>query len=140
MEDWNWFAEGRAAEDAAWETLLHMEVGQMHSDVATVTIMDLVNAFERVSLEAVWRWELYLGFPKRLLHLVITYFGIVGRVVVGGCVSKHLSTITAIVAGSRFSVFYLWMVLTMPMRKLLKPLAAGQPQGIRGRPSLAGAW
>ena len=58
-EDWNWCAEGRAAEDAAWEALLMMEGGQLHSDEATVTIvMDLVKAFERVTLQAVWQWGL----------------------------------------------------------------------------------
>ena len=92
VEDWNWCAEGRAAEDAAWEALLLMEGGQMHSDEATATVvMDLVKAFERVSLDTVWRWGLHLGFPKRLLHIVLTYFVFARRLVVGGCTSEPLA-------------------------------------------------
>ena len=118
-EDWNWSSEGRAAEDAAWEALLHIEGGQLHSEESTVSVvMDLVKAFERVQLAEVWRRALHLGFPRRLLHVVLTYFGFARRLVVNGCASEPVSTVAAIVAGSRFSVCFLRLVLTEPMTKL----------------------
>ncbi len=58
----------------------------MRTDEATVTVvMDLVKAFERVSSDTAWRWGLHLGFPKRLLRIVLSYFGFARRLVVGGC-------------------------------------------------------
>ena len=52
--------------------------------------------------------------------MVLTYFGYARRLVVDGCYTESLETCTAIVAGSRFSVCILRLMLQWPMEQLQK--------------------
>ena len=107
-----------------WETLLAYEADgdyvSTHQMATATVIMDLVKAFERVQLVHVWKWGLYYGFTKALLAMVLTYFGYARRLVVDGCYTESLETCTAIVAGSRFSVCILRLMLQWPMEQLQK--------------------
>jgi len=119
---WDCCAAGNTCEGAVWETLLAHEadgiVDKPHQVVTATLIIDLVKAFERAQLQHVWEWGMYYNFPKALLAMILTYFGYARRLVVDGCVSEQLQTCTAIVAGSRFSVCLLRMVLQWPMDEL----------------------
>ena len=78
---WDWCAAGRAAEDAAWETLLRQEaVGEegkrptidANVEVMVTCVMDLVKTFEKTALAVVWKSGIYYGFPLRVLRNVST--------------------------------------------------------------------
>eukprot|EP00973_Karenia_brevis_P044120 6113658-Karenia_brevis.AAC.1 len=120
---WDLISEGCTCEQAVWETLVAYDADGDVNDqtsIATITVvMDLVKAFERVQLWQVWRWGMYYNFPPELLAMVLTYFSYARRLQVMGSFTEQLQTWTAIVAGSKFSVAILRLVLMWPMDQLL---------------------
>ncbi|CAK0863259.1 unnamed protein product [Prorocentrum cordatum] len=98
---WGCTSYGKAAEDAAWEVLLSHEMDdveeQSEETQATVTaVLDLVKAFEKVSLHQ-------LKFNTGVLAVVCSYFAMTRRLIT--------ETVTTIIAGSKFSVCFLKMVI-----------------------------
>ena len=122
--DYDWAAAGRSAEQAVWEQLVHAEALDADDDspgaiTSATLLLDLVKCFDRLRLEHVWRWGCYWGAPRRLLRVILVVFSFCRRLVVEKSFSVELRTITAIVAGSRFSCAILHMVLVWPCDRLL---------------------
>ena len=62
------------AERTVWETLLEMErfdnrAGEKDQGAITL-VLDLVKAFERVSLPAVWAWATHLNIPRKIWRVL----------------------------------------------------------------------
>ncbi|CAK0809345.1 unnamed protein product, partial [Prorocentrum cordatum] len=113
---WDCTSYGKAAEDAAWEVLLSHEMDdveeQSEETQATVTaVLDLVKAFEKVSLHLLWEAGKQLNFNTGVLAVVCSYFAMTRRLIVGDSVSSETETVTAIIAGSQFSVCFLKTVI-----------------------------
>ncbi|CAK0804411.1 unnamed protein product, partial [Prorocentrum cordatum] len=113
---WDCTSYGQAAEDAAWEVLLSHEMDdadeQSEETQATITaVLDLVKAFEKVSLHVLWEAGKQLNFNTGVLAVVCSYFAMSRRLIVGDSVSSGTQTVATIVAGSKFSVRFLKMVI-----------------------------
>ncbi|CAK0838315.1 unnamed protein product, partial [Prorocentrum cordatum] len=113
---WDCTSYGKAAEDAAWEVLLSHEMGdvdeQSEETQATVTaVLDLVKAFEKVSLHVLWEAGKQLKFNAGVLAVVCSYLAMARRLIVGDSVSNETETVTTITAGSKYSVCFLKMVI-----------------------------
>ncbi|CAK0843011.1 unnamed protein product, partial [Prorocentrum cordatum] len=113
---WDCTSYGKAAEDAAWEVLLSHEMDdaeeQSEETQATVTaVLDLVKAFEKVSLHVLWEAGKQLKFNTGVLAVVCSYFAMTRRLIVGDSVSSETETVTTIIAGSKFSVCFLKMAI-----------------------------
>ncbi|CAK0818028.1 unnamed protein product [Prorocentrum cordatum] len=113
---WDCTSYGKAAEDAAWEALLSHEMDdaeeQSEETQATITaVLDLVKAFEKVSLHVLWEAGKQLNFNTGVLAVVCSYFAMTRRLIVGDSVSSETQTVATIVAGSKFSVCFLKMVI-----------------------------
>ena len=82
QREWDWCNEGKAGEDAVWETLLAQEadgnLDDPHAWVTAARVLDLVKAFEKVELLQVWRWGLYWEFPSEVLAVILTIFPSLG--------------------------------------------------------------
>ncbi|CAK0822508.1 unnamed protein product, partial [Prorocentrum cordatum] len=113
---WDCTSYGKAAEDAAWEVLLSHEMDdveeQSEETQATVTaVLDLVKAFEKVSLHVFWEAGKQLKFNTGVLAVVCSYFAMTRRLIVWDSVSSETETVTTIIACSKFSVCFLKMVI-----------------------------
>ncbi len=123
--DYDWATTGRSAEQAVWEQLVEDEgLDTTRRDptapAAATVLFDLVKCFDRLSLDQVWGWGLYWKVPKRWLRVVLLVFAFHRRLIIEGSCSRQLDTVTAIVAGSRFSCFILHLVLIGPSDRLLR--------------------
>ena len=83
-------------------------------------IMDLVKAFERVSLDIVWKIAKMYDFPLGIAAMVLHIFHFPRRLIVQGSTSEEPRTAAATVAGSKFSVLLLKLVITGPRDRLLE--------------------
>ena len=116
---YDWARSGRSPEAAVWRQLLCIEGldpgADQLSDPACVTVLlDIVKCFERLTLAQVWFWGLKAGLPRRFLLMVMKGFSVARFLVVSGCCSDSVRVFGAIVAGSRFSVGLLHLVLMGP--------------------------
>ena len=68
---------------------------------AVALVLDLAKAFERVSLPVVWAWATYFSFARKILR-VLCGFEHQRRVQFEGCAAEPLTTITAILPGSKW--------------------------------------
>ena len=123
-----WDAAGSGtggASAAAWEALFCYESDEHQSqspeeEVEIAVIMDLVKAFERVSLDIVWKIAKMYDFPLGIATIVLHIFHFPRRVIVQGSTSEGTRTAAAIVAGSKLSVLFLKLVITGPMDRLFE--------------------
>ncbi|CAK0869555.1 unnamed protein product, partial [Prorocentrum cordatum] len=91
---------GKAAEDQGEEL------------EATITaVLDLIKAFERVSLFVLWEAGKQLKFNTGVLAVVCSYVAMARRLIVGESVSSATGAVGAIIAGSKFSVCFLKLVI-----------------------------
>ncbi|CAK0870254.1 unnamed protein product, partial [Prorocentrum cordatum] len=113
-----------AAEDAAWEVLLSHETDESEDQSeemqATITaVLDLVKAFEKVSLHVLWEAGKQLNCNAGVLAVACSYFAKTRRLIVGDSVSSETRTVGAIIAGSTFSVCFLKTVVQSTMGDLV---------------------
>ena len=82
-------------------------------------MLHLAKAFERVSLPEVWAWATHLSFPRKILRVLCGYFE-QRRVQFEGCAAEPLTTITAILPGSKWSCLLSRIVLQDALREVTK--------------------
>ena len=91
------------AQQTVWEILMEMErfdgKAKEGEQGAGALVLDLVKAFERVSLSVVWAWATHFSFPRKMLRVLSGSFEHQRRVQFEGCVAEPLRTITAILPG-----------------------------------------
>ena len=100
------------AERTAWETLLDQG--------AIMLVLDLTEAFERVSLPVVWAWATHFNFPRMILRVPCGYFEHPRRVHFEWCVAEPFQTITGILLGSTWSCLLLRIVLQDALSEVMK--------------------
>ena len=83
-------------------------------------VLDLAKAFERVSLPVVWAWATYFSFPRKILRVLCGYFEHQRRVQFEGCAADPLTTITAILPGSKCWYSLLRIVLQDALSEVTK--------------------
>ena len=77
--DWD-ATDGRngGAQQTVWEILMEMERFKYRAgeeDLGAVTlVLDVVKAFERVSLLVMWAWTVHCSFPRKILRVLCGYF------------------------------------------------------------------
>ena len=87
---------------------------------AVALVLDLAKAFERVSLPVVWAWARRFSFPRKILRVLCDYFEQQRRVQFEGCAAEPLTTITAILPGSKWSCLLLRIVLQDALSEVTK--------------------
>ena len=103
------------AQRSVWEILMEMERfngrAKAEEQGAVALALSLAKAFERVSVPVVWAWATHFSFPRKILRVLCGYFEHQRRVQFGGCVADPLTTIPAILPGSKWSCLLLRIVL-----------------------------
>ena len=123
--DWD-ATDGRngGAQQTVWEILIEMERFNgkaKEEDQGTLAlVLDLAKAFERVSLLVVWAWATHFRFPRKILRVLCGYFEHQRRVHIEGCTAEPLTTITAILLGSKWSCLLLRIVLQDALNEVTK--------------------
>ena len=92
--------------------------GKATEEGALALVLDLAQAFERVTLPVVWAWATHLSFPRNILRVFVGYFEHQRRVQLEGCVAELLQTITAILLRSKWSCLLLRIVLQDALSEL----------------------
>ena len=82
--------------------------------------LTLVLDLERVSLPVVWAWATHLSFPRKILRVLCGYFEHQRRVQFEGCAAEPLTTITAILPGSKWSCLLSRIVLQDALSEVTK--------------------
>ena len=114
--DWD-ATDGRngGAQRTVWEVLMEVERfngrAKAEDRGAVALVLDLAEAFERVSLLVVWAWATHFGFPRKILRVLCRYLKHQRRVQFEGCAAEPLTTITAILPGTKWSCLLLRIVL-----------------------------
>ncbi len=122
--EYDWACRGRSPEAAVWRQLLFAETLDPAADALTdkahvTVLLDIVKCFERLTLHQAWYWGRRAGLPVRFLRLVLTVFSFTRTLVAQGSASDFVSSVGAIVAGSRFSCALLHLALIGPCDTLL---------------------
>ena len=118
MRRYNWACVGRSAEGAAWSHLLKQEAADGEEiaphpllHVSGSALLDVVKAYEHLTLDRVWAHGVRWNFPRVLLRVVIFICSLPRVIVLNGACSRAVQTICAICAGSVFSNTMLTLVL-----------------------------
>ena len=110
--DWD-ATDGRngGAQRTVWDVLMEMErfngKAKVEDQGAVALVLDLAKAFERVSLTVACAWATHFSFPRKILRVLCGYFERQRRVQFDGCAAEPLTTITAILPGSKWSCLLL---------------------------------
>ena len=78
---------------------------------ALALVLDLPKEFERVSLPVVLAWATHFRLPRKILRVLCGYFEHQRRAQFEGCAGEPLTTIAAILPGSKWSCLLLRIVL-----------------------------
>ena len=114
--DWD-ATDGRngGAQCTVWEVLMEMErfngKANAEDQGAVALVLDLAKAFKQVSLPVVWAWATRFCFPRKILRVLCGHFEHQRRVQFEGCAAEPLTTITAVLPGSKWSCLLLHIIL-----------------------------
>ena len=97
---------------------MHDKVARASGEVACTTLFDLRKAFEAVALHHAWRACPVYGFPTHILRLVLELFSFDRTLTFAGVVADAVSSLSAILAGSRFATDILYLVVLQPCDKI----------------------
>ena len=110
---WLYAGKAKGANVAAWKQAFFAEyaatMGQ--SAVYVQTLLDLVKAFDRVPLWLLVREAIALGYPLKMLRLSIAAYQLKRVIRVGAVVSRFVSAVTGITAGSGFATSEMRLVM-----------------------------
>ena len=87
---------------------------------ALASVLDLAKAFERVSFLVVWAWATHFSFPRKILRVLCGYFEHQRRVQFEGCAAEPLTTMTAILQGSKWNCLLLRILLQDALSEVTK--------------------
>ena len=103
------------AQRTVWDVLMEMERfngrAKATDQGCVALVLDLAKAFERVSFPLVWAWATAFQLPRKILRVLCGYFEHQRRVQFEGCAAEPLTTIPAILPGSKWSCLLLRIVL-----------------------------
>ena len=76
LRHYDWAAQGRSAEAAAWKQSLLDEAATADGLHSLAVFFDLAKAFETIRLDLVWCAGVEHGFPLRILRLELEAFAL----------------------------------------------------------------
>ena len=129
------YRDGRngGVQRTVWEVLTEVErlMGRARAEdqKAVALVLDLAKVFERVSLLVVWAWATHFSFPRKILRLLCGNFEHQRRVQFERCVTEPLTTITAILPGSKWSCLLLRIVLQAALSEVKKKISIFEAEG-----------
>ena len=91
---------------------------------ASMPVLHLATAFERVSHPVVWKWATYFNFIRRTLRVLCGYFEHQRKIQFERCAAEPFQTITAILPGSIWSCLLLRIVLRDALSAVTKDVPA----------------
>ena len=119
FRDFNWVARWRSAQDAVWRQSVCVEAATQRGHVTIADLTDLVQAYEMVPLENVWRAGLKLHFPPDILRMELESFEAARTLLVNGVCSDPVLSLSALVAGGSYATDCLFVVLVEPCDQIL---------------------
>ena len=120
--DWDATA-GRngGAQQTVWEILMEMERfngrAKAADQGALALVLDQAKALERVSLPVVWAWATHFRIPKEDFASAV---GVLREHQFEGCAAEPLTTITAVLPGSKWSCLLVRIVLQDALNEVIK--------------------
>ena len=100
QREYNWMCRGKGAARAIWAQSVEEEAAKFEAKKSTVVLIDLVKAFEQVTLGSVWEAGVRANFPSKMLRLAMEMCMAKRRLVYKRAASKEcVVTKTAILAG-----------------------------------------
>jgi len=111
--EWMYAGKGKGTNVAAWKQAFFAEYAATmgHSAEYVLTLLDLIKAFDYVPRWLLVREAIELGYPLKLLRLSIATYQLKRVIRVGAVVSKVVSAITGITAGSGFATTEMRLVM-----------------------------
>ena len=82
-------------------------------------MFDLVKAYEYVKLELVWEAGWAMGFPPLILRLLLESFAVTRALTFRGALAHGIDTLSAILAGSVFTMDALAIVIIGVVGKIV---------------------
>ena len=99
---------------------------------AVALVLDLAMASERVSLPVVRACATHFSYPRKILRVLCGYFEHQRRVQFQGCVAEPLTTISAILLGSKWSCSLVRIVLQDALSEVTKIFPPFEVEGFCG--------
>ena len=113
---YNWMAPGKGAARAIWAQSVQEEAACFEGKKSAAVLVDLVKAFEQVTLGPVWHEGIRTHFHPRMLRLALELCTVGRRLVYKKAASRNTAhTLTAILAG-------LGVASDLMLLKLMKPV------------------
>ena len=117
--EYNWMSRGRGAERAVWAQSVEEEAARFEGKKSTAVLVDLVKAFEQVTLGSVWEAGVKANFPVHILRLGMEMCMFRRRLVYRRAMSEEtVSTATAILAGLGVATDFMFLKLVRPLDQL----------------------
>ena len=117
--EYNWMTAGKGAERAVWAQSVEEEAGRFDRKKSAVVLVDLVKAFEQVTLVSVWEAGIKAQFPTKMLRLAMEMCTFRRRLVYRRALSEgNVSTATAILAGLGVATDLMFLKLVKPLDQL----------------------
>ena len=126
---WLHAGKGKGANVAGWKQATAAELAAtMRTSVEYVqTLLDLVKAFDKVPLWLLVQEAIALGYPLRVLRLSIATYQLKRVIRVGRVVSKVVTAVTGITAGSGFATSEMRLVMVRAIDRAMKLYPAITP-------------
>ena len=126
---WLYAGKGKGANVAGWKQAAAAELAAtMRTSVEYVqTLLDLVKAFDKIPLWLLVQEAIALGYPLRMLRLSIATYQLKRVIRIGTVVSKVVTAITGITAGSGFATSEMRLVMVRVIDRALKLYPAITP-------------
>ena len=117
--EYNWMTKGRGSERAVWAQSIEEEAALFDGKKSSAVLIDLVKAFEKVTLDTVWRGGIEAKFPAAMLRLAMELCTVKRRLVYRKAASKEVvETETAILAGLGVATDLMFIKLVRPLDTL----------------------
>ena len=117
--EYNWMTQGKGAERAVWAQSVEEEAARFDGRKSTAVLVDLVKAFEQVTLVSVWGAGIRAGFHPDMLRLGMELCLFRRRLVYRRAMSETtVSTQTAILAGLGIATDLMFLKLVKPLDQL----------------------
>ena len=125
--EWLCTGKGKGVNVAAWKQAFFAELAatMKHSVEYIQTLLDLVKAFDKVPPWLLIREAIALGYPLRILRLSIATYQLKRVIRIGSVVSKVVTAVTGIAAGSGFATTEMRLVLIRVIDRALTLFSIG---------------
>ena len=118
--EYNWSTKGRSAEAAMYGQALRDEAALARGHHVAATLFDLIEAYETVKLELVWKAGKRFNFLLRVLKIALEACAFTRHLIFNNASADPVQTISAISAGAGAALDALLLVPMGPIDELTK--------------------